>query len=119
MTVTEQTAASEYKKQTQENEIEKATKEHNVKYKTKEFKALNQAVAELTSDRGNVQDELDAVYDYAKKLAEMCVSKPETYSERLARREAEIAGLKQALDILKNEASFLQRSSMLRGIHRA
>jgi predicted nucleic acid-binding Zn-ribbon protein len=118
MKVAEMTAENEYKQQTQANEIEKATKGQDVKYKTKEYKGLNNAVAELTSDRGNVQEELSAVYEYSEKLVQMCVSKAESYSERSARREAEIAGLKQALEILANEASLIQKSTMLRGIQR-
>ena len=34
--------------------------------------------------------------DYEKKITARCVAKPETYAERKAHREAEIAGLKQA-----------------------
>merc|ERR1719281_2062690 len=115
MIATEETAAAEYDKQTKANAIEKATKDQDVKYKTKEAKELDEAVAEATSDRSGVQVELDAVNEYLAKLVDDCVAKPETYAERKARREAEIAGLKEALSILGGEAVLLQTGTALRG----
>merc|ERR1719267_498479 len=98
MTATEEAAAAEYDRQTKENEILKATMEQDVKYKTKEFTQLDQTIAEDTSDRDSVQAELDAVLEYLKKLEDQCIAKPETYEERVARREAELAGLREALE---------------------
>ena len=65
-----------------------------------------------------MQAELDAVTEYLKKLDEMCIAKPDTYEERKRRREAELAGLKEALTILEGEAVLLQRTqrSHLRGV---
>merc|ERR1719310_1042767 len=115
---TEETAAKEYDEQTKENEITRTMKEQDVKYKTKEFTELDKAVAEMTSDKESVEAELDAIYEYLEKLKEMCVAKPETYEERKARREAELAGLKEALQILEGAAVLLQRSARhtLRGV---
>merc|ERR1719405_299495 len=95
---------------TEENEITKATKDQDVKYKTQEFKAIDKAIAEATSDRSTVQEELDAVMEYYKGLKERCIAKPEPYEERKKRREAEIAGLKEALSILNGEAVLLQQT---------
>merc|ERR1719172_561252 len=108
----EEEAAAEYEKITKENEITKTTKEHDVKYKTKESKSLDKAAAELTADREGVQTELDAVLDYWAKIQEQCVAKPEPYEERKKRREAEIAGLKEALAILEGEAALIQKSAV-------
>merc|ERR1719231_519903 len=118
---TEETAAKEYDEQTKENEITRTTKEQDVKYKTKEFTELDKAIAEMTSDKESVEAELDAIYEYLEKLKEMCIAKPETYEERKKRREAEIAGLKEALQILEGAAVLLQRSTRhtLRGVSRA
>merc|ERR1719399_2619701 len=115
----EETAQSEYEKLTQENKITKSTKEQDVKYKTKEFQSLDKAVAELSADRDGAQTELDAVLEYYDKIKDECIAKPEPYEERKKRREAEIAGLKEALSIL--EGAFLQRGqqSGLRGVRRA
>jgi len=118
MTVTEQTSQAEYDKETRANEISKATKEQSVKYKTKEFKGLDSNIAEATSDRHTTQEELDAVMQYLGKLDDMCIAKAEPYSERKARREAEIAGLKEALNILNGEAVLLQRKATLRGVNK-
>jgi hypothetical protein len=118
MNAAEETAQNDYDAQTKENEIEKTTKEADVKYKTKEAASLDKSVAELSSDKEGVETELSAVNEYLKKIEEECIAKPETYEDRKARREAEIAGLKEALTILNEEtAEFVQLSSkrVLRG----
>jgi hypothetical protein len=102
-------AAENYEKTTQENKISKATKEQDAKYKTQEAVSLDKQISELSSDRETSSTELAAVMEYYGKIKERCVAKPETYEERKARREAEIAGLKDALSILENEAAFMQR----------
>jgi hypothetical protein len=103
-------AAENYEKTTQENKITKATKEQDVKYKTQEAVALDKLISELTADKETASTELAAVMEYYEKIKERCIAKPETYEERKARREAEIAGLKEALNILETEgAAFLQR----------
>jgi len=105
----EEAAEEEFQKQTQENKIMKTQKEQDVKYKTKEFTALDKEVAELSGDRDGAQTELDAVLEYYEKIKDRCIAKPEPYEERKRRREAEIAGLKEALTILEGQAFFLQR----------
>merc|ERR1719493_532578 len=116
MTSTGEAAQAAYDQETKENEIEKTTKEQDVKYKTEEATGLGKAVAEATSDKAGVQEELDAVLEYLKGIEDRCIAKPETYEERVARREAELAGLKEALSILENETSFLQlKKRTLRG----
>jgi len=119
MTAAEESAVSEYDKLSKENAITKATKEQDAKYKSKEAKGLDKDTAEATSDRAGVQTELDAVNEYYSGIKERCVAKAETYEERVKRRTAEIAGLKQALEILEGEAVLLQKSTKrtLRGAH--
>jgi len=117
MTSTEEAAQASYDQETKENEIEKVTKEQDVKYKTEEAAGLDKATAEATSDKAGVQEELDAVLEYLKGIEDRCIAKPESYEERVARRTAELNGLKEALSILENETSFLQlkTSRTLRG----
>jgi len=109
-------AADEYEKVTQANKITKTTKDQEVKYKTQEFKTLDKEIAELTGDKDTTSTELDAVLEYYGKLKDRCVAKPESYEDRKARRTAEIAGLKDALNILESETAFVQRKGRgLRG----
>merc|ERR1719398_114311 len=116
MTSTEENAQATYDQETKDNEIEKTTKEQDIKYKSEEAAGLEKATAEATSDRSGVQEELDAVLEYLKGIEDRCIAKPESYEERVARREAELAGLKEALSILENETSFLQlKKRTLRG----
>jgi DNA repair exonuclease SbcCD ATPase subunit len=115
----EEQSASEYETVTKENGMEKLTKEQDVKYKTKESTSLDKSVAETSSDLSSVQAELDAVLDYEKQINAECIAKPESYETKVARRKAEMAGLKEALEILENEAALMQVGSVrkaLRGV---
>jgi predicted nucleic acid-binding Zn-ribbon protein len=102
-------ASSEYDKTTQENKIAKTTMAQDAKYKSQEATSLDKEVSELSSDRDTTNTELSAVLEYYGKLKDRCVAKPESYEDRKARREAEITGLKEALDVLENETAFVQR----------
>merc|ERR1719261_1647398 len=118
-TVEEEAAAKEYEKISQENRVSTAMKDADVKYMTKEVASLEKSVSEMTSDIQSEQTELDAVLDYYEKLKPGCIAKPMTYEERKKRREAEIAGLKEALVILEGEtpAAFLAVRSTLARRH--
>merc|ERR1719215_2097367 len=94
---------------TKENGVDKTAKEKDVDYKTKEAKQLDKAVSDLSSDKDSTQEQLDAVLEYLSKIEGECIAKPETYEERKRRREAEIAGLKEALETLEGETALLQR----------
>merc|ERR1719163_1646687 len=120
MVAAEQMAADTYEKETKENAIEKTTKEADVKYKTKEFTGLDKSIGELTSERSGVEDELNAVNEYLESLDKKCTYKVESYAERKARRQAEIDGLKEALEVLENETAFVQTRARhaLRGVHK-
>ena len=59
---------------------------------------------ETKEDLGTSNTELSAILEYWEKLKPQCIAKPEPYAERKKRREAEIAGLKEALTILEEEA---------------
>lgn len=109
---TEQAAAAAYDRETKDNEIERTTKDKDVEYKSKEAAYLDKETAELSSDRETVQAELDAVLEYLKRLEGRCIAKAESYAERKKRFETELAGLKEALQILESETALLQRRSL-------
>merc|ERR1719240_2120811 len=111
MEVVESDAVEEYEKVTYMNKIATTSKGQDVKYKTKEAAGLDKSTAEAVSDREGVQAELDALNEYLEKLNKMCVAKAEPYAETKRRREAELAGLKEALKILEGEAVLLQENS--------
>jgi len=111
MTAEEQSAAADYEAYVKEDEIGNMKKSQDAKYKGKEAAGLDKNVADLSSDLATVTDELAAVVSGLDKLAEMCVAKAEPYAERKARRESEIAGLKEALSILESEAALIQKST--------
>jgi len=102
-------ASAVYDKTTQENKVTKTLKDQDVKYKTQEFKSLDKNLADLSSDKATVSTELSAVNEYYAKLRDRCVAKPESYADRKARRESEISGLKEALQVLEEETAFVQR----------
>jgi hypothetical protein len=104
ITVEEEAAVKEYEKVTHENNVNKAMKEADAKYQAKEKAGLEKSVADLKDDRASEQAELDAVLEYFAKVKPGCTVKPMTYEERKARRENEIAGLKEALTILSSES---------------
>merc|ERR1719499_2967639 len=120
MTATEESAAAEFEAYVKEDEIATVKKQQDVKYKSQEAAGLDKSVADLSSDLETVSDELAAVFKSLDKLKEMCVAKAEPYAEIKARRDAEIAGLKEALEILETETALLQKTTRhtLRGVVR-
>jgi len=116
---TEETAQAEYDQESKDMELETTNKQQDVKYKTQESKSLDKEAAEYKSDRQGVQKELDAVQAVLKSLHSQCDETTEPYAEQKRRREAEIQGLKAALDILEGEAVLLQRKNHRVRLHRA
>merc|ERR1719375_291006 len=114
---TEDEAAKAYKALTDENKISKATKETEAKGKASEVKSLTVQLEHSKEDHGSVSSELDAVNAFIDKLRPQCEEKAMSYEEKKAKREAEIAGLKEALEILSGGLALTQTGS-LRGIKR-
>ena len=77
----------------------------DVKHKLQESSDLDRTAGELSSDRAGVQSELEAVQEYLAEIVGQCIAKAETYGARAEQRAAEIAGLKQALEILQTETA--------------
>jgi len=104
-------AASAYEETTQANKMTTLAKQQDVKYKTQEAAGLDKDITEVSNDRATSSTELVEVNGYYTKLTGRCVAKPQPYEERKAAREAEINGLKEALNVLENEAALVQSGS--------
>merc|ERR1719316_6691 len=111
-TAAEAMAIEAYEKLTTDNKIATTEKSTAVEYKTKDMKETGAMLEGLKEDKASAEKEYAAIMEYWEKLQPMCIAKPEPYAERKRRREAEIAGLKEALTILEEEAgspsAFLQ-----------
>jgi len=101
----EDVAQKEYDKFTEDNKIAQTAKETEVKYKQKDMKETQAAGQETSKDLGVAQEEQSAVLEYDEKLKPQCVSTPDPYEERVKRREKEMAGLKEAMQILEAESA--------------
>jgi septal ring factor EnvC (AmiA/AmiB activator) len=114
----EDAAAEAYEKSTKDNELSKTTKMTDAKAKESEIKSLTVQLGHSKEDHASTSAELDAVLAYIDKLKPQCEEKAMSYEEKKAAREAEIAGLKEALEILEG-SSFLQSPKRFLPINRA
>merc|ERR1719281_1135427 len=115
----EDAAASAYEKSSEENKISKTTKLADAKAKKSEIKSLTVQLGHSKEDHASTSTELDAVNSYIDKLRPQCEEKAMSYAEKKAAREAEIAGLKEALEILAGDGlALVQTKSNLRKIKR-
>merc|ERR1719503_414546 len=116
---TEDEAAKAYKALSDENKVSKATKQAEGKGKASEVKSLTVQLEHSKEDHASVSSELDAVNAYIDKLRPQCEEKAMSYEEKKARREAEIAGLKEALEILAGDGlALVQTKTSFRQIKR-
>lgn len=103
-------AVDEYKKVCQENKVARAGMEQDVKYQTQEFTGLDKSIAEWNADGDSAKAELASVLKYYEEIKGRCIAKPDSHEEQMAKRQAEIDGLKQAIQILNEQAAaFVQK----------
>merc|ERR1719171_3386814 len=96
-------AVESYEKLTQENAVARASKEAEAKAAASELKSLKVTIENSKEDKASTTAELDAIIAYIEKLKPQCESKVMSYAERKAAREAEIEGLKNALQIIEGK----------------
>jgi chromosome segregation ATPase len=96
----ERAAQSSYDKLAEQNAVTKAANTEEIKDKEAHVKSEGTALLNYKEDFSTTGKELDAVLSYLDKLKPQCETKVMTYAERVAKREAEIEGLKEALEIL-------------------
>jgi len=103
-----------YDKLEQENKESRAAKESDAKGKASEVKSLAVGLSNNKEDHAAVSEELNAVTSYIEKLKPECTTKTMSYAERKAARQAEIDGLKEALNTLEGESpALLERERFL------
>merc|ERR1719335_1381972 len=108
----ELTAKATYDRMMQESKVATVSKQTEVKAMESELKQLAVAIQSSSQDKVMVSKELDAVLAYLDKLKPQCEIKVMSYEEKVAKRKAEIEGLKEALEILVAPAELVQRRSL-------
>jgi len=97
-----------------DNKVLISTREAEIKGAESQIKSLDVSIKDGGSDLKMATKEKGAIDDYVAKLKPQCEGRVVPYEERKAKRDAEIAGLKEGLAILEEEspagafASFLQ-----------
>merc|ERR1719161_2556840 len=107
-------ALEAYEKLMDENKTSKAAKEAEAKAAASEIKSLTVTLENTGEDHSMTSKELAAVMEYVEKLKPQCKEKAMSYAEKKARREAEISGLKEALEILAGGLALIQTQGNLR-----
>jgi len=97
-----------------DNKVLISTREAEIKGAESQIKSLSVSISDSGGDLKMATKEKAAIDDYVAKLKPQCEGRVVPYEERKAKRDAEIAGLKEGLAILEEEAgegsfaSFLQ-----------
>merc|ERR1711879_406272 len=99
----EATAQKEYDEFMTDSKDDSEAKSTDIEHKTAKKQDQSQALTVKKSDLEGTQKELDAALAYFDKLKPSCVEAGVSYEDRVARREAEIQSLKEALRILNGE----------------
>jgi len=97
-----------------DNKVLISTREAEIKGAESQIKSLDVSIKDSGGDLKMATKEKAAIDEYVAKLKPQCEGRVVPYEERKAKRDAEIAGLKEGLAILEEEspsgafASFLQ-----------
>lgn len=102
---------TDYEAETQSRQALVATMKRAVQYKTRGSEALDRSDDVAADDGESLKEEIDALSKIVKTLTVQCSDKALSYEERKRRREDEIAGLKQALEILGSRTALVQLDS--------
>jgi hypothetical protein len=97
---TEDKAQKEYDEMIQDNKVSKVSKEMEIKGSKSELSMLEVRIGESEEDQKLATKEMAAINAYILKLKPTCEGRVVSFAERQAKREAEIAGCKEALQIL-------------------
>merc|ERR1711939_544936 len=72
---------------------------------TRQISSLKKSLSDYNEDLDNATQELAAITKELATYKKSCTANVQSYAERKAAREAEIASLKEALDILENDTT--------------
>lgn len=117
----EDMAVRDYNEATQQYKIEMTNYQSDAKHKEREVTSLSTTIQEVERDMASLNEELSSVNEFYDKLKQRCLFRADTYKEKIAKMEKELAGLKRALALLKNApgaTSLVQGSRQLRGSSR-
>merc|ERR1719362_993902 len=109
----EKTGLDGYEKDMQAAKVTLAKKKALIDGKTQERAGLKVMVGQVSEDLANATKAWEAATEYLKGKKEECSNKAMSYEERKRRREEEIAGLQEALEILSSDESFLQTGKFM------
>jgi len=99
----ENTGKANYERDLQAGKVSLAKKQALIEGKTQERAGLKVMIGQVSEDLANSSKAWEAATEYLKNKKEECSNKAMSYEERKRRREEEIAGLQEALEILSAE----------------
>jgi chromosome segregation ATPase len=106
---TEEEQVKAYKETKKNNFDTKTAKETEIIKAENDIGSLEITIGHAEEDKKLTENELKAIAEYVEKLKPTCEGRVMSYEERKAKRDAEIAGLKEALTALEeNTPTFLQ-----------
>merc|ERR1719321_1864107 len=106
---TEEEQVKAYKDTKKNNFDTKTAKETEIIKAENEIGSMDITIGHAEEDKKLTENELKAIAEYVEKLKPTCEGRVMSYEERAAKRDAEIAGLKEALTALEdNIPTFLQ-----------
>jgi len=112
----ESTDEKTYQETMQANEIEKARRRQEAEMKGNEKKRRIAEVSDLTKEKKQVSDELEATNQYMTDLKPACVTGDSSYEDRKKARAKEIEALQMAQVILRD--AFKEKSSSFLQVRR-
>jgi len=99
----EKTAVSDYERNLQDAQVSLAKKNALIDGKTQERSGLKVMISQVDDDLAGSAKEFDAATEYLKNKQAECANKAMSFEERQQKREEEIKGLQEALEILSAE----------------
>jgi predicted nucleic acid-binding Zn-ribbon protein len=99
----EEQAAKEFQRFSDMSATDKAVKNQEMSDKTNLQTSKKVALKSTEKDLTNMQKQLDTALAYYDKLKPACIYTGESYAERVARRNAEIEGLEEALRFFEGQ----------------